>query len=156
MKSIRIRLSIVSAMAMCLATAGAHADAVTPDQVKFEDMQVMASLTGTPGNAEEGKKWFVTRKLGNCLACHANQDMADQLFHGVVGPAVDGAGSRYSAEQLRAILVNAKEVFGKETVMPGFYVVDPAPRVAEKFKGKTILSAQQIEDIVAYLATLKE
>jgi sulfur-oxidizing protein SoxX len=135
--------------------AMALADDVAPDSVQFADEMVKASLTGAPGDAGEGANVFKNRKLGNCLACHANKAMAKELFHGNVGPALDGVGKRRSPEQLRAIVANAKAVFGDETVMPGFYSLKVGKDVAEKFVGKTILSAQQVEDVVAYLSTLK-
>lgn len=120
------------------------------------DGAVAASLTGNPGNPEEGKKVVTARALGNCLACHQSKALEKEPFHGNTAPPLDGAGSRYSVEQLRAILVNSKEVLNPDSMMPAFYVPDPAPRMAEKFKGKTIMTAQQVEDVVAYLATYKE
>ncbi len=145
------------AAVVVIATANlALAGTLAPEQVKFDDIEVKASLTGTEGSAADGKKWFANRKLGNCLACHANKDMADKPFHGEVGPALDGVAGRYSVPELRAILVNSKAVFGEQTIMPGFYLVDSGARIAKKFKGKTILSGQQVEDIIAYLLTLKE
>ncbi|RUM95072.1 sulfur oxidation c-type cytochrome SoxX, partial [Pseudaminobacter arsenicus] len=99
---------------------------------------------------------FKDRSLGNCLACHANVDMEKELFHGNVGPSMDGVADRWKPEELRAIVTNSKQVFGEETVMPGFYSLEVGKNVGEKFVGKTILTAQQVEDVVAYLATLKE
>jgi len=127
-----------------------------PGDVKFAELTVAESLTGQPGSAEEGAKTFKDRRLGNCLACHANKDMAKELFQGNVGPVLDGVAGRYQPDQLRAILVNAKTVFGAETTMPGFYTLEAGKDVAEDFVGKTILSAQQVEDVIAYLTTLKE
>ncbi len=132
------------------------AETIGPEQVKISDGEITKPLTEKAGDPGEGKNWFSSRKLGNCLACHANEKMSDLPFHGEIGPAMDGVAERYTATQLRAILVNAKAVFGDETVMPGFYRVDPGQRTAKKFQGKTILSGQQIEDIIAYLLTLKE
>ncbi len=139
-----------------LGVSAAIADATPPDQVVLKDVEVSASLTKAPGNVADGKKWFANRKLGNCLACHANKDLTSKPFHGEIGPPIDGAGSRYSEAQLRAILVNSKAVFGDETIMPGFYRVNAGARMAKKFKDKTILSGQQIEDIIAYVMTLRE
>lgn len=133
----------------------ALADVVAPGDVTIENLQITESLTGVEGNAAEGRKIFADRKLGNCLACHANSDMSEHLFHGEVGPSLDGAGGRWQAEQLRTIVVNAKAVFTDNTVMPGFYSLDVGENVREDLIGKTILTAQQVEDIVAYLATLK-
>jgi len=121
----------------------------------LKDLAVDKPLTDEAGSAESGRKIFANRKQGNCLACHANSDMQDQLFHGEVGPKLDGVAGRWSEAQLRTILVNAKAVFTEQTVMPGFYSLDVGEDVREDLIGKTILTAQQIEDLVAYLATLK-
>lgn len=134
----------------------AAADVLAPTDVKFNDMSVSQSLTGKPGDPAAGRKVFSDRKLGNCLACHAVEDQNDQLFHGEVGPPLDGAADRWSEGELRAIVADAKEVFSEETVMPGFYSLNVGVDVREDLVGKTILSAQEVEDVVAYLATLKE
>lgn len=129
---------------------------VAPDAVKFEDNTVVASLSGAPGDPVAGAAAFKDRSLGNCLACHANKDMEQELFHGNVGPSMDGVADRWTPEELRAIVSDAKKVFGEETVMPGFYSLEVGLTVRENLVGKTVLSAQQVEDVVAYLATLKE
>ncbi len=134
----------------------ASAEAVAPDKVMIDDMTVGQSLTGQAGSAEAGRKTFASRKLGNCLACHANADLKNELFHGQVGPPLDGVADRYEVPQLRAILVNSKMVFGEQTIMPSFYKVFNGQRTQEKFHNKTILSAEQVEDIITYLTTLKE
>ncbi len=135
---------------------GAFGAATEPGSAKIVDNAIASSLTGKPGDAVNGKKWFADRKLGNCLACHVNKDLEKQPFHGEVGPPIDGVADRYDDGQLRAILVNSKEVFGEQTIMPGFYRADAGARTAKQFKGKTILSAEQVEDVLAYLKTLKE
>lgn len=127
-----------------------------PASVKIVENEIAGSLTGKQGDATNGKRLFADRKLGNCLACHANKDLAEQPFHGEVGPPIDGVAERYTDGQLRAILVDSKAVFGKQTIMPGFYRPDAGARIAKKFMGKTILSAEQVEDVLAYLKTLKE
>lgn len=148
---------IYSIAAASIALAGsAFAAPVAPDDVKIVDMKVTASLTGQPGDAKAGRDTFANRKKGNCLACHVNSEMTDQLFHGEVGPPLDGVADRYSPEELRAILVDSKQALSEETIMPGFYTMHVGDRVAEKFVGKTILTAQEVEDVVAYLTTLKE
>lgn len=156
MKQANTPIAFCAGLACLFAATTASADAVAPDKVMFDDLEVKTSLTGAPGDAKAGKKWFANRKLGNCLACHVNQDLASKPFHGEVGPPIDGAGSRYTESQLRGILVNSKAVFGDQTIMPGFYRTNPGARTAKKFKDKTILSGQQIEDIIAYVMTLKE
>ncbi len=134
----------------------ASAAPVAPQDVKLVDEEIAASLTGADGNVEAGKKWFKGRKAGNCLACHANSDMASEAFHGEIGPSLDGVAERYSEAQLRAILVNSKEVFGEDTIMPSFYRVNFGHRIGKSFKDKTILTAEQVEDVIAYLRTLEE
>lgn len=141
--------------AAALLPATANADAVGPKQVKFSDMAVATSLTGHPGDAARGADVFKDKKLGNCLACHVNSQMPKQQFQGNVGPSLDGVAERYSEGQLRAIVVNAKQVFGKQTVMPGFYSLDVGKHVRANLVGKTILTPEQVEDVVAYLQTLK-
>lgn len=153
------RLAVLAASAAALAamSVAATAEVVKPEAVKFnDDNQIAASLTGKAGDAAAGRKAFVGRKLGNCLACHVNKETSDEQFHGEVGPPLDGVAGRYSAEELRAIVVNPKKVFGDATLMPSFYRTTGLNRVGKNFVGKTILSAQQVEDVVAYLLTLKE
>ncbi len=114
------------------------------------------SVGGGAGEAKRGREWFAKRRLGNGRACHVNAGMSEQSWHGEVGPPMDGVADRYSEAELRGIVANSKSVFGEQTIMPAFYSMKVGVRVADKFAGKTILSAQQVEDIVAYLMTLKE
>lgn len=149
-----------AAFAICLAgTLSAntlHAETVAPTDVSIVDMEAKTSLTGKPGDPAAGRETFANRKKGNCLACHVNADLGELLFHGEVGPELNGVADRWSAEELRAIVIDSKQVFGDHTIMPGFYTTSLGDRIAEKFTGKTILSAQEVEDVVAYLLTLKE
>lgn len=153
MKTITHAFSLVC-VGLFASTIALAAD-VAPNDVKFDGLSVNESLTGVVGDPDSGRKIFLNRKQGNCLACHANSDMNDQLFHGEVGPSLDGVAGRWQEPQLRTILVNAKAVFTEQTVMPGFYTLDVGADVREDLIGKTILSAQQVEDLVAYLMTLK-
>lgn len=148
------RLTLAAA-AFCTAVSFAAAKDIPPGEVKIADGKITEPLTDTPGSVAEGRKAFADRGLGNCLACHANSEMSEQLFHGEVGPPLDGVAERWTPEELRAIVVNSKAVFGEQTVMPGFYSLEVGKNVAEKYAGKTILTAEQVESIVAYLATLK-
>lgn len=138
---------------MCASVAIA-AD-VTPQKVAFSDGAVLDSLTGSAGDAVNGRKVFANRKQGNCLACHMNADLDEQSFHGEVGPPLDGVADRWTAAELRGIVSNAKMMF-EGTIMPAFYIDAGYTRPLEKFEGKSILTAQQVEDVVAYLLTLKE
>ena len=100
-------VKMVLAAAFVLQAGLAVAADVPPEEVKFEDFSVAESLTGAPGDPAAGKEVFRDRSLGNCLACHANSQLEQDLFHGTVGPPVDGAGSRWEPAQLRAIVSNA-------------------------------------------------
>lgn len=150
-----MRNIILSALVTTTFAGAAIAETVAPGDVLFEDGAVSASLTGLAGDPAKGKEWFVGRKLGNCLACHVNSDATNESFHGEVGPPLDGVGDRWGEAELRGIVSNSKQMF-EGTIMPAFYNVAGYNRPLEKFDGKTILSAQQVEDIVAYLMTLKE
>jgi len=148
-------IAIAAAGGLLMGASFVNAQTVSPEMAIIKDGMFSKSLTGASGDASKGKKTFASRKLGNCLACHINNDMADQPFHGEVGPPLDGVAERYEEAELRAIMINSKSVLGDETIMPSFYRLKNGARTLEKFQGKTILNAEQVEDIVAYLITLK-
>ena len=126
------------------------------DLIKYEimdDSSIPLSLTGKRGDPVNGRKVVIHRKKGNCLACHA-MPIPEQPYHGEVAPDLHGVADRYTEGELRLLVVNAKLV-NEDTLMPSFYRNDGYNRVLKKFIGKTILSAQDVEDVVAYLMTLK-
>jgi sulfur-oxidizing protein SoxX len=148
-------------IALIGAATGAAAAEIAPGEVPFEDGAVTVSLTGTPGDPARGREVVGNKSLGNCVACHANSDMSDIPFHGEIGPMLDGAGERWSEAELRGIVANAKMMF-PDSMMPSFYRVDGYTRPGNAYTGEAaddsfgpLLTAQQIEDVVAYLATLK-
>lgn len=146
------RTSLAAAGIVGLALSGATAG--TPDY-KIVDGGIPTSLTGEAGDAAKGQETMTNRKLGNCLACHAVSELSNLPFHGEVGPPLDGVADRYTEAQLRLLLVNAKAVF-EGTIMPAFHKTDGYNRPLDKFAGKPILTAAQVEDVLAYLKTLKE
>ena len=115
---------------------------------------IPASLTGVPGDAERGMKIVTNRQVGLCLLCHAGP-YPQERFQGTMAPDLTGAGARWNEGQLRLRMVDAAKI-NPETIMPPYYRVDGLTRIAPGFRGKTILSAEQIEDVVAYLMTLKD
>ncbi|HTO64322.1 MAG TPA: sulfur oxidation c-type cytochrome SoxX [Bradyrhizobium sp.] len=125
-----------------------------PIRLDAVDGALPKALTDQPGNADAGKKVFLTRTLGNCLACHQVTSLKSEEFHGEFGPSLDGVADRYSAAQLRLIVADPKRLF-TDTVMPAFFKNDGLSRVRPEFAGKSILTAQQVEDVVAFLETLK-
>lgn len=112
------------------------------------------ALCGLEGDAKRGRAIAADSHAGNCLACH-KMPIPEESFHGTIGPPLDGIGSRYTEAQLRMRVVD-EQAINPFTIMPGFYR-DPrqANRVADAFWGKTFLTAQQVEDVVAYLVSLK-
>lgn len=141
--------------------AGAAAAEPAPSEVVFVNGAVAESLTGVAGNPDEGRKAF-DRSGGNCVACHAVSDLSELPFHGEIGPPLDGVADRWSEAELRGIVSNAKVMF-PDTMMPSFYKNEGYIRPGNAFTGKAaegplgpLLSAQQVEDVVAYLLTLKE
>jgi sulfur-oxidizing protein SoxX len=111
------------------------------------------SLTGAPGDAARGRTLAVARS-STCILCHSGP-FPEERFQGDLAPGLAGAGSRWSEGQLRLRLVDASRL-NAATIMPSYYRVDGLRRVGAAWRGKPILSAEQIEDIVAYLASLRE
>jgi L-cysteine S-thiosulfotransferase len=137
-------------------SAGNTRPLVAYDIVTRNGMPTIAhSLTGAPGDALRGAQVVADRKLGNCLSCHEVGALRNEPFHGEIGPPLDGVGARWDTATLRMIVVNPKRVFGEDTVMPAFYRIDGLNRVSAAFAGVPILTAKQVEDVVAFLATLK-
>nr|WP_312015153.1 sulfur oxidation c-type cytochrome SoxX [Bradyrhizobium lablabi] len=114
---------------------------------------VPESLTGTRGDAARGRALLVER-ASTCILCHSGP-FPEQKFQGDLAPNLSGSGGRWSEGQLRLRLVDASRL-NAATIMPSYYRVDGLNRVGTSWRGKPILSAEQIEDIVAYLATLRD
>lgn len=112
------------------------------------------SLTGVPGDAARGQMVAMDRELGNCTLCHALPDMRPGAVAGNIGPPLAGVGARLAAGELRLRLVDSTLV-NKESVMPAYHRVDNLTQVAAQYRGKPVLSAQQVEDLVAYLQGLR-
>lgn len=157
-----MRVSIITAVAAGFVSVTAQASEVLPTAVSFTDGAVETSLTGVSGDAAKGREIVGSKKLGNCVACHEVSDLADVPFQGEIGPMLDGAGDRWSEAELRGIVANAKLMF-EDSMMPSFYKTEGFIRPGKAYTGKAaddtfgpLLTAQQIEDVVAYLATLTE
>jgi len=130
-----------------------------PDSDRLVDYRIVNGaipepLTDQPGDPERGRRVVMDREAGDCIVCHA-MPLPQRQFHGTVGPPLDSVGSRYTASQLRLRMVDPKAI-NPETVMPAYYKVEGLHRVLERYRGKPILMAQQVEDVVAYLLTLKQ
>jgi sulfur-oxidizing protein SoxX len=117
------------------------------------DDAIPQSLTGKPGSPARGRAIVMNRQVGMCLLCHTGP-LPNERFQGNIGPDLAGAGSRWNEGQLRLRLVDASRI-NPATIMPPYYRIEGLARVAPPFRGKPILSAEQIEDVVAYLETLR-
>jgi sulfur-oxidizing protein SoxX len=112
------------------------------------------SLTGQPGDPDRGRAIVAQRTVGLCILCHA-APIPEERLQGNLAPELAGAGKRWTAGQLRLRMVDPARL-NRDTIMPSYYRLDHLQRVARNFADKPILTAEQIEDVVAYLATLKE
>jgi sulfur-oxidizing protein SoxX len=115
---------------------------------------VPTSLTGAPGDPLRGKAIVASRQTGLCLLCHS-APLPEEKFQGTIGPDLKGAGSRSTEGQLRLRIVDPRR-FNTDTIMPAYYRQDGLERVAPAFRGRTVLTAEQIEDVVAFLMTLRD
>ena len=137
--------------------AGVGARAQAPQQLHpyiVVDDAIPEPLTGAKGNAERGRGIVVNRQVGLCLLCHTGP-FPEEKVQGTLAPDLKGTGSRSTEGQLRLRIVDASRL-NPQTIMPPYYRVTGLVRVAPAFQGKPVLSAEQIEDVVAYLATLRD
>lgn len=139
-------------VALALALGLAAPSTMAADYV-VENYGIAQPLTSEPGDAARGAKIIVDRELGNCLACHAAA--VDAEFFGTTGPTLVGVGARLGAAQLRLRVVDPKRI-NPATMMPAYFRSEGLNRVLPEFAGKTILSAQQVEDVVAFLVAQKQ
>ena len=112
------------------------------------------SLTGEAGDPARGRAIVVDRQKGLCLLCHVGP-FPDQRFQGDMAPDLAGAGARWSSAQLRLRIVDGSRL-NPDTIMPSYYRIEGLTRVAPAFRDKPILDARQVEDVIAFLATLQD
>ena len=139
------------ALLLALAACGAAAQEVAPYVVTGD--RIDQPLAGLAGDAARGRAIVANRSAGLCLLCHA-APIPEERFQGNLAPDLSSTGARYSAGQLRLRVVDPRRV-NPSTFMPAFHSTTNLSRVGGNWQGKAILSAQQIEDVVAYLSTLK-
>ena len=117
-------------------------------------VSIAEPLTATPGDADRGRAVVVDRELGHCLLCHAIQQV-DEPFQGNIGPDLSNIGARLSAAQLRDRVIDPTRT-NPESVMPAYHRTANLTNVGSAYEGKPILDEQQVEDVVAFLATLAQ
>lgn len=150
----RLCLAITAGVCLTMTPLIAPAQPATPLQpFQVVGDAIPESLTGAPGDAARGRALVANRQVGLCLLCHTGP-FPEERFQGNLAPDLAGAGSRWSAGQLRLRLADAKR-FNPQTIMPAYYRIDGLARVAPAWQGKPVMSAQELEDVVAFLQTLK-
>jgi sulfur-oxidizing protein SoxX len=135
-----------------LVSVEAQAQALVPYRV--ENGAIAQPLTGVKGDPLKGRAIVVERQKGLCLLCHSGP-FPEERFQGDLAPSLAGTGSRLSEGEIRLRMVDSTKV-NEKTIMPPYYKTEGLERVATNSKGKTLLSAQEIEDVVAYLVSLKD
>jgi L-cysteine S-thiosulfotransferase len=147
--------TLVAAAAVAAMLASAHAQApASPVAYEVVGDAIPRPLTDTPGDAVRGRAIVANRQVGLCLLCHAGP-FPEERFQGTLAPSLAGSGTRWTEGQLRLRVVDNKHV-NPGTVMPSFYRVDGLARVGAAWNGRTVLTAQQVEDVVALLGTLRD
>jgi len=132
---------------LAVSVAGAQA---VPEVV---DDGLPASLTAAPGDPARGRAIVANRQVGLCLLCH-NGPVPEERFQGDLAPDLTGVADRYTEAQLRLRIVDPGRI-NPQTIMPAYFKIEGLNRVIDAFAGKPILNAQQIEDVVAYLTSLR-
>ena len=145
----RWRIAAAAVFGCCIATT--QAQELRPYPVVGD--AIPESLTGTKGDPERGRTIVITRQ-STCLLCHSGP-FPEERFQGNLAPDLKGTGSRWSEGQLRLRVVDASRL-NRTSIMPSYYRVDGLQRVGANWRGKPILTAEQIEDVVAFLTTLRD
>ena len=149
-------MRLICALALVLSVATAQAQAQVPVRVlTVVGDAVPQALTDAPGDAARGRAIVANRQLGLCLLCHTGP-IPEERFQGNLAPDLAGAGKRWSVGQLRLRIADAGAV-NPQTIMPSYHrTTDGLSRVAPTWASAPMLAAQQVEDVVAYLMTLRE
>jgi sulfur-oxidizing protein SoxX len=145
---------VVLSAALWLLLSGAASAETSLRSYMIVGDAIPVSLTGSPGDAVRGRAIVTNRQVGLCLLCHRGP-FPEEKLQGTLAPDLAGAGARWSEGQLRMRIVDSTRL-NTQTIMPAYYRIDGLTRVAAPFRGKPILSAEQIEDVVAFLMTLRE
>src|SRR5688572_4829698 len=146
----------VAALALALAVAPAGAaqlDGAVRAYTAVGDA-IPAPLNGAKGDPARGRAIVLNRNVGLCLLCHSGP-FPEERFQGAIAPDLRGTGARLSPGQIRLRIVDPARL-NPETIMPAYYRTEGLTRVAPAYQGKPVLTAEQIEDIVAFLATLRD
>ncbi len=145
-------LAVVAMVGLAAPHFGLGTAAAQPAEIVGDE--VPKSLTGAAGNAARGREIVLGQTRGNCAICHA-VPAPDEKYHGDLAPRLHGVGSRLNRGQIRLRMVDSRRI-NPRSIMPAYYRIEGLKRVAAAFSGKTVFTAAEIEDVVAYLATLTD
>lgn len=152
-KMLRVVLGIVTGICgLGVFSTTAH-DSKPSLSVQILGEAIPSPLTDQPGDAERGRLIVLDRERGDCVVCHA-MPLPERQFHGTLGIPLDDVGRRYTVGELRLRLVDPK-VLNPHTIMPAYYKTQGLQQVLDQYRDKPILAGQEIEDVVAYLLTLR-
>jgi len=148
--------ALMAAMVMAFACASYEAHAAEAALLPFQRVgdAVPEALGGLKGDAKRGEDIVRDRRLGNCLICH-QLPLKDEPFQGEIGPALTGIGARLSEGQIRLRLID-ESLINPQTLMPPYYRAANLNNVDPEYAGRPALTAQQLEDVTAYLTSQKE
>jgi L-cysteine S-thiosulfotransferase len=146
-----VRFAIAAGLAAILCADAAQAQ-LRPFAIV--DDAIPQSLTGAPGDPARGRAIVASRQVGLCLLCHSGP-FPEERFQGDLAPSLAGIGSRLSEGQIRLRLVDSRKL-DPDTIMPSYYRTDGLNRVGAAWRDKPVLTAEEIEDVVAFLATLRD
>jgi sulfur-oxidizing protein SoxX len=147
-----VRTFGVAVAALAVAAVAQAEEALVPYAIVGDG--IPASLTGAKGDAARGRAIVANRQVGLCILCHGGP-FPEVRLQGDLAPDLRGAGKRWSEAQLRLRIVDARRL-NPDTIMPPYYRIDGLERVAAAWRGKPILTAGQIEDVIAWLVTLQD
>lgn len=153
-KSTADQFSVMVAALALLAVIPSHVRAQVLRPYEIVGDAIPESLTGVKGDPARGRAIVVDRQRGLCLLCHAGP-FPEQRFQGNLAPDLTGVGTRWSEGQLRLKVVDSRRL-NPATIMPPYYNMDGVVRVGRNWQDKPVLSAEQVEDVVAFLTTLTE
>jgi L-cysteine S-thiosulfotransferase len=143
---------VMSLLGALLAAATATADELRPFTITAD--AIVQPLGGATGDAARGRAIVVDRQKGLCLLCHTGP-FPDQRFQGTLAPDLKGAGARWNEGQLRLRMVDSSKL-NPSTIMPSYYRIEGLTQVGSAWQNKPVLTSEQIEDVVAFLVTLKD
>ena len=147
----RTTIALLAGVLAALTTAASAAETLKAFAVVGD--AIPAPLAASKGDPARGRAIVVNRQVGLCLLCHSGP-FPEERMQGTIGTDLRGAGTRWSEGQLRLRVVDSRRL-DPDTIMPSFYRTEGLARVAAAWRGKPLLSAEQVEDVVAFLATLK-